>query len=74
MLKSIYCLEGKSMTQHWENTFFLRSSQQLPSLGLGPLKSGTLGVEVPRSLQEQLTQTLSVRLLKAHLFSLFHEL
>ena len=36
--KSLFYLEGKSMTPHWGNTIFFRSSQQLPRLCLGPLK------------------------------------
>ena len=35
-IKSLVCLEGKSMTPHWENTILFRSSQQLPRLRLGP--------------------------------------
>ena len=36
--KSSICLEGKSMTPHWENTMLFPSSQQLHCLHLGPLK------------------------------------
>ena len=36
--KSLICLEVKSMTPHWGNTFLFHSSQQLPRLRLGPSK------------------------------------
>ena len=89
------------MTPHWGNTILCSSSQQLPRLRLGPLKSffeltrhpsralnspralppelqrykdtvrcGALDAKVPGHRQQQLTQTLIVRLLKTHFFPL----
>ena len=49
------------MTPHRGNTILFRSSQQV--------WCAALGVEVPGHRQEQLTQTLIVRLLKTHFFT-----
>ena len=38
-IKSLICLEGKSITPYWGDTILFSSSQQLPRLRLGPLKS-----------------------------------
>ena len=68
------------------NTILFRSSQQLPRLRLEPLptvlqseqqrnkdtvRCAALGGEVPGHRQQQLTQTLIVRLLKTHFFTSF---
>ena len=69
------------MTPHRGNTILFRSSQHLPRLRLRPFKgflswhgallgpSTRLRSEVPVHRQQQLTQTLIVRLQKTHLFT-----
>ena len=37
--RSSICRGGKSMTPYWENTFLFRPTQQLPCVGLRPLKN-----------------------------------
>ena len=65
--KSLICLEGKSMTPQRGNTILFCSSQQLPLLRLGPLKS-FLSCHIA-------IQRLSTRLvLKTHFFLLFKKL
>ena len=65
------------MTPHRGNTILYRSSQQralLPELQRykDTVRCAALGAEVPGHRQEQLTQILIERLLKAHLYLYIH--
>ena len=79
-----FCFFFCENSPHSRNTMLFRSSQQLPRLFLGPLppallpelqrykdtvRCAALGAEVQGIRQQQLTQTLIVRLLKTHFFT-----
>ena len=60
------------MTPHRGNTILFRSSQSLVSIS--DVASETTEIQGHRQVWLTLTQTLIVRLLKTHLFSLFQKL
>ena len=51
--KSLICLAGKSMTPRRGNTILFRSSQQLPSLRLGPFEGRRVSSKSPSRVRDR---------------------